>query len=328
MKKKFLLLGGYKSNAGPHNVNRSYIENSDGSMSYIKTSGIRIINRLENLIKIIFYPTILFSGGVPNIEFKLCRILHKRTFYLMHGCTKFENIVNQLNLPESALKKEDFVLKNIHKIITVSSNFAEWVKKEYPEYADKITFCTNGIELSEPYEHITRTDKNRIIALTGGNRLIKRNYYICKAVENLNKKGWNIRVKAFGRNHSNGEPIYDFKFVDKMGQMGKNEYYKQLEESDLLCVNSDLESFGLVVCDALNCGSSLLMSKNVGATCIFNDLQDDDLIKDNRNIIEIASKIENLLHKSNSKRLYYSIDQEKYSEKQSFLRLKQICLYE
>ena len=109
-----------------------------------------------------------------------------------------------------------------------------------------------------------------------------------------------------------------------MGQMSKNEYYKQLEESDLLCVNSDLESFGLVVCDALNCGSSLLMSKNVGATCIFNDLQDDDLINDNRNIIEIASKIENLLHKSNSKRLYYSIDQEKYSEKQSFLRLKQI----
>lgn len=327
MKKKFLLLGGYKSNAGPHNVNRSYIENSDESMSYIKTSGIRIINRLENLVKIIFYPSILFSGGVPTIEFQLCRILHKRTFYLMHGCTKFENIVNQLNLPKNTLEKEDFVLKNIHKIITVSSKFAEWVKNEYPEYADKITFCPNGIKLSYPIAHKKRTD-SRIIALTGGNRLIKRNYYICKAVENLNNKGWNIRVKAFGRNHSNGEPIYDFNFVDKMGQMSKNEYYKELEESDLLCVNSDLESFGLVVCDGLNCGCSLLMSKNVGATSIFNNLQDDDLINDNRDIDEIAKKIEHLLEESNSKRLYDSIDKEKYSVKQSFLRLKQICLYE
>lgn len=331
MKDKFLLLGGYVNNAGPCNVNRSLIENSDGSMSYIKTASLRKIHRLENILKVIFYSNIVFSGGVPLYEFKLCKLLHKRTFYLMHGCLRYECVVNKLILPKFTIEKEEFVFKNVHKIIAVSSKYAEWVKRNFPQYASKITYCTNSIQLIEnqsiSIQHTT-TDKNRIIAVTGGNIPIKRNYYICKAVEKLNERGWNIRVDVFGRYHINGEAIYDFPFVKKMGQMNQKEYYEHLEKTDLLCINSDLESFGLVVCDALNCGCALLMSDNVGATCIFNSLKEEDIIINNYNIGEIAYKIEYLLTESNFSRLFHSVDREKYSAKSAFLRLKEICLHE
>lgn len=164
MKDKFLLLGGYVNNAGPCNVNRSLIENSDGSMSYIKTASLRKIHRLENILKVIFYSNIVFSGGVPLYEFKLCKLLRKRT--------------------------------------------------------------------------------------------------------------------------------------------------------------------GLVVCDALNCGCALLMSDNVGATCIFNSLKEEDIIINNYNIGKIAYKIKYLLTESNFSRLFHSVDREKYSAKSAFLRLKEICLHE
>lgn len=326
--RKFFLNGDYLLNAGPSNVNRSLIESSDGSMVYIEQTN-RLAKRIERLIKCAIYPVVAFSAGVNKWDLWICKTLKKRIVYIMHGCIKYENSINHLGVSEKNLIAEQKILNAATKIVAVSENYAEWVKMTFPQYADKVTFVNNGLAIRESFFfHNTNLNNTKYIALTGGNRPQKANLEVCKAVEKLNSEGLNIKILIFGRFHSNGEPILEYPFVEKMGQMDKEQYYKKLEYVDLFIVNSELESFGLVIGDAMNCGCSLLMSKMVGAISIFKNLQDSDIIVNNHDIKELSAKIVYLLNNSNAKRLFESIDREKCSYKEAFINFKRICLNE
>lgn len=317
MSKRFFLLGGWRANTGPSNVNRSIVLNSDGDMGYIRSSN-KIIMRIEKL-KWLFYPTILISGCFPKFELKLFKLLRKKIVYLMHGCISYETKINRLATPEKVLKKEWQILAAADKIICVSERYSEWVKKEYPQFANKIRFVNNGIILNQ------RPLKNKeqfSIAVSGGNRLQKNNGIICKALEKLNAMGYDCNMYVFGRMYENNDNL-SYPFVRYMGHLNKEEYYNALDKISLFVLNSVLESFGLVVADALNCNCSLLMSKGVGALSIMSTT-DNDVINDCCNVDEIASKMLYLFQNPNSTALYNSINREDASEKSSYLKLKHI----
>lgn len=326
--KRFFLNGSYMLNAGPQNVNRSLVENADESMDYIKAKS-RLTRIIERLWKTLRYNTIVFSGGVSKYELQLVKLMHKRMVYIMHGCSRYENVINRLNLSEKALQFEYENLRYADRIIAVSELYSNWIKEEYPEFAHKVTFVNNGIEINrEFYTQKKHEDGNFSIAISGGNRPIKCNLEVCKAVTKLRNEGMHITVKAFGRFHDNGEPLLDYPFVIRMGQMEQDSYYKELKETDLFVVASDMEPFGLVVCDALNCGCSLLMSRNIGARSIFRTILSEDVLIDNHDTDEIASKIKGLLYKGNAKRLFHSVDINECSGQNAFLNLKRICIGE
>lgn len=317
MSKRFFLLGGWRANAGPSNVNRSIVLNSDGDMGYIRSSN-KIIMRIEKL-KWLFYPTILFSGGMPGAELKIYKLFRKKIVYLMHGCLAYETKINKLNMPEKLLKDESRMLSTADTIICVSKKYSEWVKTEYPDYAHKIKFINNGITLNR---RPIKEKEQYSIAVSGGNRLQKNNGIVCKAVEKLNAMGYNCQMYVFGRKYENNDNL-SYPFVHYMGHLNKEEYYNALDKISLFVLNSILESFGLVVADALNCNCSLLMSKGVGATSIMSTT-DNDIVNDCYDTNEVASKILYLLKSPNSTELYNSIDKEDVSEKNSYLKLKQI----
>ena len=317
MSKRFFLLGDWRCNAGPSNVNRSIVLNSDKDMGYIRSSN-KIIMRIERL-KWLFYPTILVSGSIPGFEIKIFKLFRKKIVYLMHGCLSYEAKINRLNTPEFVLRNERHILSTADAIICVSKTYSEWVKKEYPAYAHKIKFANNGITLNQrPLER----KEQYSIAVSGGNRLQKNNGIVCKALEKLNSLGYNCQMYVFGRIYENNDNL-SYPFVHYMGHLNKKEYYNTLDRISLFVLNSVLESFGLVVADALNCNCSLLMSKGVGALSIMSTT-DNDVIKDCYDVDEIASKILFLLQNPNYKSLYNSIDSEDASEKNSYLKLKQI----
>ena len=317
MSKRFFLLGDWRCNAGPSNVNRSIVLNSDKDMGYIRSSN-KIIMRIERL-KWLFYPTILVSGSIPGFEIKIFKLFRKKIVYLMHGCLSYEAKINRLNTPEFVLRNERHILSTADTIICVSKTYSEWVKKEYPAYAHKIKFANNGITLNQrPLER----KEQYSIAVSGGNRLQKNNGIVCKALEKLNSLGYNCQMYVFGRIYENNDNL-SYPFVHYMGHLNKKEYYNTLDRISLFVLNSVLESFGLVVADALNCNCSLLMSKGVGALSIMSTT-DNDVIKDCYDVDEIASKILFLLQNPNYKSLYNSIDSEDASEKNSYLKLKQI----
>lgn len=326
--KHFFLYGDIYTNAGPQNVNRSLAENADDSMLYVK-SKMRFIRRLEKLYKGLYCSTIVLSASFNNFDVKIFKFLGKRLVYIMHGCMQYENVVNKLGLSLKRLNNEKQALDESDIIVAVSENYSKWVKHKFPQYADKITFVNNGLEINNVfYSHEVINNNKFSIAVSGGNRPIKCNLEVCRAVDILIKEGMEIQIKAFGRFHDNGEQFLNYPFVTQMGHMDKETYYSELRKTDLYVVASDTEPFGLVVGDAINCGCSLLMSKNVGAMSIFDNVQPEDVLYDNHDITEMASKIQHLLLHSNSKRLFDAVDKQKCSARQSYLDLKKICLDE
>lgn len=324
--KRFYLYGDTKENVGPCNVNRSWVENSDGSMDYARNTG-RVMRRLEKIWGCITHRVVLFSGGSRRPELYLCKLLGKRIIYVMHGCARYENVVNKLGMSGKELQLEYDTLTLADKIVAVSERYAAWVRKEYPEFAHKVTFVNNGLEISHTfYPHQLHDGGKYTIAVSGGNLPIKNNLKVCEAVKKLVNEGMNIEVKVFGLCRDNGEPIFDYPFAKRMGQMGKDSYYEELKNTDLYIISSNTESFGLVVGDAVNCGCSLLLSKYVGAASIFNQLLDEDVLEDNQDTEEMAAKIKHLLLHGNAKRMFEAVDSEKCSGKQAYLKLKQICL--
>lgn len=316
-KKKFFLLGSWRSNTGPANVNKAFVENNDGRMAYIHSSG--RLAKLERL-KFLFYSTVVISGGISVCELKLCKLLGKTLIYIMHGCIRYESDVNNLGLSDSFFKLEEMVLMKADIIVCVSSKYSEWVKKRYPQYDNKITYINNGLNLNvrpvllkEPYS----------IAISGGNRFQKNNGIVCKAVKLLRSQGLNLKIYAFGREYPNNEDIFSYEFVTKMGHLSRDRYFSVLDTISLYVINSTVESFGLVVGDALNCNCSLLMSDGVGATSIMST-EESDIINDCNNVEEVASKIRYLLEHGNFERLLKSINRDAASEKSAYKNLEML----
>ena len=184
-----------------------------------------------------------------------------------------------------------------------------------------MTYVNNGINLR------IRAPKEKapyIVAVSGGNRPIKNNNYVCQAIQILNEQGFPCQLKIFGECNPNNEDLSKYPYIEYMNQLNKKEYYDKLDKIPLFVLASELETFGLVVADALNCHCSILLSNNVGATSILQ-LKDDDLIKNPHNPDELAEKIRHLLEHPNADRLLSSVNIESTSEKQAWINLKSIC---
>lgn len=315
---KFLLLGAWRSNTGPSNVNRALISNSDSSMRYLKW---KRLGRIERWIKCIISNPIVVSGGITSFELRLIKLFHKKIIHIVHGYLKVENEVNHLNLPAEFIKNEAESLRLSRIILPVSEKYSMWLKEQLPEYFHKISFLNNGISINRR-KSVPKIPMS--IAVSGGNRGVKNNKIVCEAVAKLISDGYNCTFHVFGRLYDRGEDLPDFPFIDIKGHLNHDEYYNQLDSISLLVVNSELESFGLVVADALNCNCSLLLSQNVGSTSIFQ-LQDCDIVYNNHDVIELSHKILHLLLHPNADRIFQSVDIDAVSEKRMFLNLKEIA---
>lgn len=315
---KFLLLGYWKTNDGPSNVNRAFVLNADKSMRYLTW---KRFGRIERIIKCIFSNPIVVSGGITPTELRLVKLFKKKLIHIVHGYRKYENEINHLQLPTEIITSEAESLHLSRRILPVSEKYAVWVKNQMPAYASKISFLNNGVTI----ERRTKIAKKQYsIAVSGGNRSIKNNAIVCDAVANLINRGYDCKVHVFGRFYEGGDDFSKYPFVEVKGHLTKEEYYKELDSISLFVVNSELESFGLVVADAINCNCSLLMADNVGASSIFK-LLDCDIIYNNHNVDEVSSKLLYLLQNDNSERLYQTLDLEEISEKKAFQNLKKIA---
>lgn len=315
---RFFLLGVWRHNSGPCNVNRALVNNSDSSMIHIKW---KRFTRIERLFKIFFCRTIVISGGATSEELSLMKLMHKRVIYLMHGYRQYENRINNLNLSKIELENEHQALTISKTILCVSERYSKWLKEQLPQFSNKISYLNNGVTIKRR----KRVDKEPFsIAVSGGNRSIKNNGDVCKAVDLLIKKGYDIKLYVFGDFYECNDDILDYGFVKIMGQMDHNSYLTELDKISLFVLNSELEPFGLVVADAIDCNCSLLMSECVGAASIMYT-QEEDTIYNQHDINELSNKILYLLNNDNSDRLYSSIDVDDVSEKSAYLKLKNIC---
>ena len=198
--KKFHLVGFWRMNTGPQNVNRALIDNSDGSMDYAKHEN-KILRKIENIFKCIVYRTIVFSAYVPKIEFFIARLLRKRIIILAHGCLKMENEINKSGLSRERVTSEQKQFDAADLIVAVSKIHACRLCEVYPEIKNKIKYVNNGIDIAANFiEHENnQANDTYVIAVSGGNRYVKRNKSVCEAVQKLIHGGLNIHLESYGR---------------------------------------------------------------------------------------------------------------------------------
>lgn len=324
---KYLLWGDIYENAGPSNVHRELVNLSNGELDYVKNRN-TLLKYLELFVKILFsdvviYPTNICArknGGIIRfIDIFIFKLLKKKQIGLFHGCLGYENKINNLGWDQEIIERqEDYVLDSVDLIVCVSERFCQWTKERFPKYSSKITFVNNGLELN--FRKRTQKD-SMLIALTGGNRKIKNNDNVCLAVNNLIQMGYECRVKVFGDYSDDGDDLKKYSFVDFEGILNKDDFYAKLDCVSLLVLASELESFGLVVGDALNCNCSLLMSSNVGALSIM-ETDENDIIFNPHDIDELARKILYLFENPNIDRLRNSVNIYQCSNKKSWENLK------
>lgn len=317
---KLLLYGDWRLNAGPNNVNRSIIEHSDKSLLYIKSKN-KLLNIIESLIKVILSDVIVFSCGGSLKVYKFAKALGKKIAILKHGDSKYENEINNLGISESFLAESRKEMDIADELICVSKVYSEWVANHYPQYKDKITWINNGVTISPRQK---APEDSHLIALGGGNRTIKNNLNVLRAIEKLNGQGAGLKVMLFGRHYDGNPSLSSFPFVESMGQMDKADYYNRLDKVALYVDAAYCEPFGLSIADAINCNCSLLLSDNVGFLSIMK-AEDTDVVHNCDDIDEIARKIEYLLNNPNAERLLSTIDASTCSEDYAYQRLKKIC---
>jgi len=151
------------------------------------------------------------------------------------------------------------------------------------------------------------------------------NYAVSMAVKKLNSEGIPCKLYIFGRKYPGNEEIEETDNIKYCGHLDKTPYYEKLDYISCFVMNSEVEPFGLVAADALNCNCSLLMSQNIGAKSIMKT-EKCDIIQQPHDVDELVEKLKYVFGHPNSDRLYENIDVQACSGKSSFQKLNTIVV--
>ena len=149
--------------------------------------------------------------------------------------------------------------------------------------------------------------------------------FICEAVKILREEsGEDYRLVVTGDTGADSEAVDAYDFVEDRGIVSFDENVKLYGKAALFIQNSSFETFGLAPVEALVCGCSVLLSRQIGALEVIRNISDTDVIENFEDPHEIASKIKHILNEPNAARLQEGIDRETYSWKERSAALERM----
>lgn len=319
--KKIFLLGDFKSNTGPAIANRGILEALTGIYNlYFSQRDGKILRILEVIMHIIKCDIlILVSKSQLNyIAVYWALFLRKKIIYIMHGHSLLEYKTNieysqrRIDIINRLEKYENFICSKSHKLIFVSKKSMELMMSCYNEYAYKMDYIWNVVKLDKQIQnHEALSDNlrdNNIILSLGGDRKIKNNLDVARAIDYLNDKyHTNFKYIVVGEINSCKSSLLRYKCVESFGKLDHEEVLLLMKKANIYVQNSFFETFGMAPLEALLSGCSLLITKNMGVIDIFDNLDKDDYIEDNENYLEIADKIYKIYIKANNQRLIHAL---------------------
>lgn len=321
---RVLLVGGYRENVGPANVNKKIIKYMPGDFSYIKCrkgkGPGKILMILELLIKLCFSQVTIVSTISRNgyIAGKFCACFHKKLVFLMHGCVDYEIELNKIEGQENSRKWEKYLMEHATLILPVSYRYGAWLRERYPNMKHRIGEWLLG---SDSEERVNDEPRNKGLILTaGGNMPQKNNNKVSDAVAGLNGAA---RLEIYGH----VVPDWPSRMNENtkwMGQVPNSTFIKRLSVADVFIVNSTLESFNISLMEALRCGCNILVSANVGALDLL-EVEPADVINDVNDVNELRSKILHLLDHPNHDRICAKIAWNEITNARAVSRLREIC---
>ena len=314
---RIFLAGDSVTGTGPANVTKYYIKNLPKGTLFQKRRS-KPARAVEILINTIRADVVVYSGySKQNIlGLKAAKSLKKPSAYIMHGCVEHENEIN-LEPDEEMNRVERMTLELADLVIAVSESFCGWLKDNYPEYADKIDYVTNGIDTDLMHNARKRSERPRHMILSiGGGMPRKKIVHICEAIQKLRESyDPEMYLCVIGAKGADSDKIEAYDFVDNRGLVTFEEGMKLFDEAAVFVQNSCFETFGLAPIEALVCGCPILCSQCVGALELIKDIHDEDVIRDFADADEIASKIRIIMENSNVSRLTADLEWESNSWK-------------
>ena len=322
--KKIFFVGDFYSNTGPSIVNKKLKNNLGNKFFCYSLVTNKFIRIIELIIKILISKNICFSGfsNINYLGIRLCKLFNKRCFYIMHGYLKKEYEINNTS-DDKKLKLENYILNNVNKVICVSESFMNYMKNE--GYRTSFAYFYSNVPNSINNKK-TIKDKNMIMS-TGGLLPIKNNLIICEAIEELNKKRNNdnkIKYVIVGNSNGQYDRIKNYDFVKFYETVPHKKCMELMGNAYLYIQNSIFETFNLSIMESLEKGCNVLMSKNLGITGIFKNIDIDNLIENVNDKKEIEIKIDKILNHPNNESMISNIDFEKCCEKYQIKKLLNI----
>lgn len=317
---KYLFVGATGGNTGPSNVNKGIVANLTDSFNIVDDKN-KVVKYLNAIIHTFICEVIVVSGmsKVGLYTIKLAKLLNKKTIYIMHGCYEIETALNEAVVDTYSLQMEQYILHSVDLLLPVSKRYSQFIQEKYPFCRGKTAYLYNGVEKIKLDNNKSEREKGRIIAV-GGDQKLKNNMTVANAAFKLDNSK---KLIVYGYlYHPEGFPKGDN--IEFKGLVSQEQLYNEMAQSELFVLNSTLESFGLSVFDALQCGCSVLVSNVAGALDILN-VTEHDVIYDPMDEDEIAGKIDYLLQNPNNARLMKDLDFDKISYKAEVEKLEQFC---
>lgn len=317
---RYLFIGGTEGNTGPDNVNKGIVSNLPSNF-FVISNGNKIKKYVNTLLNVARCNIVIVSGisKIGMYAMKLAKTFGKKTIYIMHGCNEIEFKLNQMSPDEKALKYERYFLNNSDLILAVSERYSKLIQEKYPVCVGRVNYLHNGVDKVAFNCNAVQREKGRIIAV-GGDRKLKNNIEVANAVAKLDDSK---KLMVYGHLY-HPDDLPKGNNIEFKGLVSQEQLYREMSQSELFVLNSTLESFGLTVFDALQCGCSVLVSNAAGALDILN-VTEHDVIYDPMDKDEIAEKIEYLLQHPNNERLMKKLDFDKISYEVEVKRLEQFC---
>ncbi|MGN7482843.1 glycosyltransferase family 4 protein [Priestia megaterium] len=178
----------------------------------------------------------------------------------------------RVNLRSLGLK----IMREAENIIFLSSSYKEQVFEKYipkelqKSFLEKTHIIPNGVNpffLENKFQDKDYIKEKDINILTIGYICKRKNQLtVCKAIEVLNKSGFNIKYTIVGKSLDDKllEKIKSYPFVTYVPYMPQEEVINQYRRADIFVMPSLTETFGLVYAEAMSQGLPIIYTKGQG----------------------------------------------------------------
>ena len=215
-KYKIYFCGDFRGNTGPAIVNKNIINALSGRVSYSKYSN--SFFRIFDLIKGIVLNKYICFCSLSKLDLygiKICKLLHKKSFYIMHGYSLLESKIN--GTKNNNTLNENYILNNVDVTICVSKFAKNYIENCTHKYKCTFKYVYNGLDWYKLYDGCDHKKKTYQIMSTGGDLPIKNNLVVCEAIKKLiknNSKYKKLKYIIVGKKMFNDNVFVNYPFVE------------------------------------------------------------------------------------------------------------------
>lgn len=289
--------------------------------------GAILLSLLKNLKKFdtIYFHYPFFGTALIIWLFKIYNP-QKKLIIHYHMDVKHKNILFKiLSWPEEIIKKSLF--KKADYVVSASLDYIQnsQIKKIYRKYSNKFKEIPFSIDTKE-FKPLENIQKENIVLFVGG--LDKAHYFkgvdiLIRAISQIKNTNWKLKIIGQGELQKDLINLTNNLKIDNktqfIGKISKGELIKNYQTAKVLVlpsINSN-EAFGIVLIEAMSCGTPVIASNLPGVRTVFED-QKSGLLIEPKNIEDLRNKIELILEDEknyqNMSQEAHELALEKYSE--------------